>query len=115
MSGCTKLEPRSKLMHYCGAPQLPVRHDARRGKIASMLNSKRLDEIVTEMMRALPRTPPDLEKNLRGALTGVLDRLDLVTREELEIQEAVLAKTRARLADMEKRVAELEEKLVKKS
>jgi hypothetical protein len=80
-----------------------------------MLNSKRLDEIVTEMMRALPRTPPDLEKNLRGALTGVLDRLDLVTREELEIQEAVLAKTRARLADMEKRVAELEEKLVKKS
>jgi BMFP domain-containing protein YqiC len=80
------------------------------GIIARMLNTK-LDEIVTQILRVLPRTPPDLERNLRGALGSVLDRLDLVTREELEVQEAVLARTRARLAEMEKRVADLEQKL----
>jgi hypothetical protein len=90
-----------------------VRGGGRRGKIATVLNSKLIDEIVTQAMRALPRTPPDIEKNLRAVLSGVFDRLDLVTREELEVQEAVLAKTRARLAEMEKRVAELEEKLRK--
>jgi BMFP domain-containing protein YqiC len=80
------------------------------GIIARMLNTK-LDEIVTQILRVLPRTPADLERNLRGALGSVLDRLDLVTREELEVQEAVLARTRARLAEMEKRVADLEQKL----
>jgi BMFP domain-containing protein YqiC len=78
-------------------------------------NTKFFDDIVTQVMKALPRTPPDLEKNLRGVLAGVLNRLDLVTREELEVQEAVLARTRARLAEMEKRVAELENKLLKKT
>jgi hypothetical protein len=92
-----------------------VRHGAAHGKIANMLNAKFFDEIVAQVVRALPRTPPDVEKNLRGILTGAFDRLDLVTREELEVQEAVLAKTRARLAEMERRVAELEERLLKKS
>jgi BMFP domain-containing protein YqiC len=50
----------------------------------------------------------EVERNLRGALQAAFDRLDLVTREELEVQEAVLARTRARLEQMEKRVAELE-------
>lgn len=88
-----------------------MRHAAPHGKIANMLDSTKFDELVTKIVTALPRTPPDLEKNLRGALAGVFDRLDLVTREELEVQEAMLAKARARLADMERRVAELEEKL----
>lgn len=74
----------------------------------------KLDEIVTQILNALPRTPADLEKNLRAALSGVLDRLNLVTREELDVQEAVLAKTRERLAEMEKRITELEQKLTGK-
>jgi BMFP domain-containing protein YqiC len=56
----------------------------------------------------------ELERNLRGALQAAFDRLDLVTREELEVQEAVLARTRARLEEMEKRVTELEERLGKR-
>jgi hypothetical protein len=51
---------------------------------------------------------------VRAALQGVFDRLNLVTREELEVQEEVLARTRARLQELEKRIAELEEKLKKK-
>ncbi|MDX1570731.1 MAG: accessory factor UbiK family protein [Xanthomonadales bacterium] len=50
----------------------------------------------------------DLEKNFRAVLQAWFDRLDLVTREEFEIQTAVLAKTRAKLEALEAQVAELE-------
>lgn len=79
-----------------------------------MFDPKTFDEVVATVRRVLPQTPADLDKNLRGALQSVFDRLDLVTREELEVQEQVLARTRARLAEMEKKIAELEEKLLRK-
>ncbi len=72
---------------------------------------KAFDEAVEAITRLLPQTPEDVRKNIRAALTGVFERFDLVTREELEVQEAVLQRTRARLEEMEKRVAELETKL----
>ncbi len=50
----------------------------------------------------------DLEKNLRAMLAGVFARLDLVTREEFDIQREVLARTRAKLAELEKKVADME-------
>jgi hypothetical protein len=50
----------------------------------------------------------DLEKNLRVALETALRRLNLVTREEFEVQTAVLARTRSRLEALETRVAALE-------
>ena len=50
----------------------------------------------------------DLEKNLRALLSAAFSRLDLATREELEIQIKVLARTRQKLAELEARVAELE-------
>lgn len=74
-----------------------------------------IDQIAKATARAMPLgVAQDLERNLRGALQATLDRLDLVTREELEVQEAVLARTRARLEEMERRVAELEARLAKK-
>jgi hypothetical protein len=74
-----------------------------------------LERILEELRAAIPTgLGQDVEKNLRVALAAALSRLDLVTREELEVQEAVLQRTRARLAEMEKRVAELEEKLLAK-
>lgn len=73
-----------------------------------MINPKVVDELVASVARLLPSTPADLERNLRAALTAAFDRLDLVTREELEVQEAVLARTRARLKEMEERIAALE-------
>ncbi|MEK6770944.1 MAG: accessory factor UbiK family protein [Pseudomonadota bacterium] len=60
--------------------------------------------------RVLPRMPADLEHNLRAALSGVFQRLDLVTREEFDVQREVLARARARLAELEQRLAELEQK-----
>lgn len=50
----------------------------------------------------------DLERNFRGLLSGAFERLDLVTREEFDIQRRVLERSREKLAVLEKRVAELE-------
>ena len=72
-----------------------------------------LDDIVDTVTRLLPQTPQDVRRNLHVALAGVFDRLDLVTREELDVQEAVLARTRARLKEMEERIAALERRLKK--
>jgi hypothetical protein len=79
-----------------------------------MIDSKIIDQFVSALSRVLPPAPAGIEKNIRAALQGVFDRLKLVSREEIEVQEAVLAHTRARLQELEKRVAELEENLKKK-
>jgi BMFP domain-containing protein YqiC len=50
----------------------------------------------------------DVEKNLRALMTSSFNKLDLVTREEFDIQKEVLAHTRARLEELEHRVAQLE-------
>ena len=50
----------------------------------------------------------DLEQNFRSVLRASLNKLDLVTREEFDVQEAVLAKTRAKLEALEKQVKALE-------
>lgn len=76
-----------------------------------MIDTKTIDEFVAAVTRLLPEGPKGLEKNLRAAMQGVFDRLNLVSREELEVQEQVLSRTRARLQELEKRIAELEEKL----
>jgi len=52
----------------------------------------------------------DLEKNLRALLASAFSRLDLVTREEFDVQREVLARTRARLEELEAKLAELERK-----
>jgi ubiquinone biosynthesis accessory factor UbiK len=76
--------------------------------------SKTLEDVIDSVARLLPRTPADLERNVRTALASAFERLDLVTREELEVQEAVLQKTRARLKELEERIAALERTSPKK-
>lgn len=66
-------------------------------------------ELLGAIGRVLPRLPADVEHNLRAALGDVFHRLDLVTREEFDVQREVLARARARLAELEKRLAELEQ------
>ena len=66
----------------------------------------KLAESVPEGIRALRE---DLESTFRSVLDNGLSRLDLVTREEFEVQEAVLARTREKLEALEKRLAELED------
>lgn len=69
--------------------------------------ARALAESVPEGLRAVRE---DLEKNFRSVLQAGLGRLDLVTREEFDVQLAVLQRTRAKLADLEARLAQLETK-----
>ena len=55
----------------------------------------------------------DLEKNIRAALQGVLNNMDLVTREEFEVQKAVLAKTRQKVEALEQQLQVLEKQITK--
>ena len=74
-----------------------------------MLNPKSLDEIsarISEMIAASPAK--DIEKNARALLASAFARLDLVTREEFDVQVAVLARTREKLTGLEARIASLE-------
>lgn len=74
-----------------------------------MLNQKVLDEIVTKVNELLAQSPvKDVEKNLRVMLSGMFTRLDLVTRDEFEVQQEVVKRTREKLTMLEARIAELE-------
>ena len=77
------------------------------------------DDIARKVSHALPPGVKDLhqeiEKNLRAGLQSTFSRLDLVSREEFDVQQAVLARTRSRLEALERQVAELEAQLAKKS
>jgi hypothetical protein len=72
-------------------------------------------EAISAAVRSVmpPGLAADTEKNLRAALQAVFERLELVSREELEVQEAVLQRTRERLERLEQLVAELEQRLAK--
>lgn len=74
-----------------------------------MLNPKLLDEMSARVSSLLAATPAgDVEKNLRAALAGLFGKLDLVTREEFDVQREVLTRTRAKLEALEARIAEFE-------
>ncbi len=76
-----------------------------------ILGQKMFEEISGKLGQALADSPAkDLEKNLRAVLQGVFAKLDLVTREEFDVQQAVLLKTREKLEALETRVAEMEKK-----
>ena len=80
-----------------------------------MINPNIIEQITAAVQAVFPPgIGKEAENNLRAALAAVLARLDLVTREEFEVQQAVLARTRALLEKLEKQVAELEAKLEKK-
>lgn len=74
-----------------------------------MLNPKLLDDISARISELLAATPArDIEKNTRALLSSAFARLDLVTREEFDIQATLLARALEKLAALEARVAMLE-------
>jgi BMFP domain-containing protein YqiC len=76
-----------------------------------MLNHKVLDEINAKISQVLAASPAgDVERNVRATLQGLFAKLDLVTREEFEVQQAVLVRTREKLDKLEAQVAALEQK-----
>lgn len=70
--------------------------------------AKRLADSVPESLRAFGR---DLESNFKAVLQAQLAKLDLVTRQDFDVQSAILERTQAKLAAIEARLKELEAKL----
>lgn len=73
------------------------------------------DELARQLAEAVPKNlralGEDLEKNFRSLLSAGFERMDLVTREEFDLQTAVLERTREKLERLETRLAELEGRL----
>ncbi len=79
-----------------------------------MLDPKKIEAIMNSLTETLPTgmsaLHSDIEKNFRTALSAALSRLDLVTREEFDVQVQLLKRTREKLTLLEQRVAELEKR-----
>ena len=74
------------------------------------MDTKVIDEVSRRVQELIANTPvEDVQKNVRALMSGWFARLDLVTREEFDAQQAVLQRTREKLSGMEARVAELEQ------
>ena len=79
-----------------------------------MINIRTLDELAARLTALVPpgmdAAREDLTQTFKAALQSGLSRLDLVTREEFEVQKLVLARTRERVEALERQVAALEAK-----
>lgn len=77
-----------------------------------------IDELARRLAESVPQglrsVKDDLEKNFQSVLRSGLGKLDLVTREEFEVQEAVLARTRQKLEALEERLKSIEAAKAKK-
>lgn len=80
-----------------------------------MIDPKAFDDLAKRFTEALPPSfrqfQADMEKNFHAALQAAFAKLELVTREEFDVQQAVLARTRAKLEDLERQVVALETKV----
>jgi BMFP domain-containing protein YqiC len=73
------------------------------------MTEKAIDELSSRIRDFLATSPArDVEKNIRVLLGGFFSRLDLVSREEFDVQAKVLARTREKLGQLEARLADLE-------
>ena len=114
-------------LKWCAAPKwcaaraaLPQRLRRRRGLCytrgsderfgtGNVIDPKKLDELQARLREVFAHSPAqDLERNLKAALIGLFARLELVTREEFDIQREVLLRTREKLDRLERKLAELE-------
>jgi BMFP domain-containing protein YqiC len=81
----------------------------------SFINSNGLDELARRLADAVPpavrNLARDIEGNFKAILQAQLSKLDLVSRQEFDVQAALLARTEASLASLEARLKELEAKL----
>jgi BMFP domain-containing protein YqiC len=74
-----------------------------------VIDNRLLDELRSRIDEALRASPAqDIERNVRAVLSAWFDRLDLVLREDFEVQRKLLERAQAKLAELEARIAELE-------
>lgn len=82
-----------------------------------MFDTKFIDDTVKRLSESLPpglnKFKKDLEKNFRAILQSMFAKMDLVTREEFDIQKKVLTKTRIKMNTLEKQIANLENYVAK--
>lgn len=80
-----------------------------------MINAKKIEEIAQQVSDAIPaglkNVASDFEEKTKTVLQRKLSELDVVTREEFDVQTQVLIKTRAKLTELETKLAEIEAKL----
>lgn len=80
-----------------------------------MIAPKNLEELSRRVLENLPKglasVHEDMRDNLRAGLSSALAQMDLVTREEFDVQAGVLRRTRERLEALEAKVSELERRL----
>ena len=73
-----------------------------------------MDDLARQLVESLPQNlrllGQDLERNFKAVLNAGLERMELVTREEFDVQRSVLERTRTKLEQMEARLAELEKR-----
>ena len=85
-------------------------------KDIKIMISKKVEQILSEVSRIIPddvqNIRQDIENNLRASLTASLARLDLVTREEFDVQTALLQRARAQLDRLEEKLAAMEKQRV---
>ena len=83
------------------------------------IDTEALDQAVNEIVRKISAAIPEdlksakqgLEKNARSTIESVFQRLDLVTREEFDVQVMLLSKSQQRVKELEQRISQLEEKI----
>ena len=74
-----------------------------------MIDSRVFEELRSRIDQALRDSPAqDVEKNIRALLAAWFERMDLVLREDFEVQKKLLERAQAKLAELEARIAELE-------
>lgn len=80
-----------------------------------MFNPQKITEISSKIKELIGDSPvADVEKNIHALLKGVFTKMELVSREEFDVQTEVLRNTREKLAALELQLAELEDKLKNK-
>ena len=76
---------------------------------------EKIESILSEVSKALPEdfqhVKQDIENNLRATLNATFTKMELVTREEFEIQSALLQRTRTQLEELKTKLTELEERI----
>ena len=112
---CSEIPTHTRLVAYLAARLLRVLPlhllFAPRLKPSPSMNARLIDDI-NEKLSALLRASPaaDVQKSLKAALSQALGKMDLVTREEFDVQAQVLARTREKLTTLEARLTEIEKR-----
>ena len=74
-----------------------------------MLNNEKLNEISNKIREIVKESPlPDIEKNIDALLKSMFTKMELVTREEFDVQTEVLKRTRHKLEELEKKLSRIE-------